>query len=114
MNEKDLKNKAPNQRVCDRIRVTRILLLELDNGDILRGRTLDVSPRGALMETEAPADSELPGMAGTLFIISDDGHFSTGYPCKVARVEDNFLALEVDKKSAAAFGNYMAKDLLGY
>ena len=52
-------------------------------------------------------------MAGTLLMISDAGEFSTGYPCKVARVEDSSLALEVDKSSAAAFGNYMAKDLLG-
>lgn len=113
MNEKNSKDQASNQRVCNRVSVSRILLLELDNGEILRGRTVDVSPRGALMETETPNESGLLGMAGTIFIISDDGHFSTGYPCKVARVKDSSLALEVDKSSAAAFGNYMAKDLLG-
>jgi hypothetical protein len=114
MNDNNPKNQASNRRVCDRINVTRVLLLELDNGDILRGRTVDVSPRGALMETETPPDDELLGMAGTLFIISDDGQFSMGYPCKVARVKDSGIALEVDKNAAAAFGNYMAKDLLGY
>jgi PilZ domain len=114
MNEKDSGNQASNQRVCDRINITRILLLELDNGDILRGRTVDVSPRGALMETEAPAETGLPGSAGTLFIISDNGQFSTGYPCTVARVKECTIALEVDKNSAAAFGNYMAKEMLGY
>lgn len=113
MNEKDSKDQASNQRVCDRINVSRVLLLELENGDILRGRTVDVSPRGALMEAETPVESTLLGMAGTIFIISDNGQFSTGYPCKVARVKQYAIALEVDKGSAAAFGNYMAKDLLG-
>jgi hypothetical protein len=31
----------------------------------------------------------------------------------VARVKQYAIALEVDKGAAAAFGNYMAKDLLG-
>jgi len=113
MNEKDSKDQPSNQRVCDRINVSRVLLLELENGEILRGRTVDISPRGALMEAETPVDSALLGMRGTIFIISDDGQFSTGYPCKVARVKQYAIALEVDKGSAAAFGNYMAKDLLG-
>lgn len=114
MSSNNANNPSFNQRVCDRIAVTRILLLELDNGDILRGQSVDISPRGALMETDVPPEDGLLGMAGTLFLISKDGQFSIGYPCRVARVGASVIALEVDKNSAAAFGNYMAKDLLGY
>ena len=114
MSNKNANNPSSNQRVCDRIAVTRILLLELDNGNIIRGQSVDVSPRGALMETDFPPEEGVLGMAGTLFMISKDGEFSMGYPCRVARVGNNVIALEVDKSSAAAFGNYMARDLLGY
>jgi PilZ domain len=113
MNDKRPEKQGPNQRVCSRINLARTLLLELDSGDILEGRTVDISPRGALMRTESPPGAALLGVAGTLFMISDEGHFSIGYPCKVVRLKGNSVALEIDKKAAAAFGNYMARDLLG-
>jgi hypothetical protein len=113
MNDNNPENQDPNQRVCNRINLTRTLLVELDTGDVLEGRTVDISPRGALMKTELSPDAELLGVAGTLFIISDEGHFSIGYPCKVVRLKGRSIALEVDKKAAAAFGNYMTKELLG-
>jgi hypothetical protein len=113
MNDNKPKNRDPNQRVCNRINLTRKLLLELDNGDFLEGQAVDISPRGALMKINTRPDVELPGMAGTLFVISDEGHFSVGYPCKVVRLKGKSIALEIDKKAAAAFGDYMTKDLLG-
>jgi hypothetical protein len=103
-----------SRRVCDRLNVARKILLELDTGEILVGKTVDISPRGALIQTDAPAEGDLPGATGTLFIVSDEGQFSIGYPCKVARQEGSSVALEVDKKAAAAFGNFMAKALLGF
>ncbi len=114
MSGKSANNPSSNQRVCDRIAMSRVMLLELDNGEILRGQSVDVSPRGALMETDIPPEDGLLGVAGTLFLISKEGEFSIGYPCRVARVGVSTIALEVDKSAAAAFGNYMAKDLLGY
>jgi hypothetical protein len=102
-----------NRRVCDRLSVNRTLLLELDNGEILQGQSSDISPRGALMKPDTPPRDELLGLAGTLYIISEEGHFSVGYPCKVVRLKQEFIALEISKKAAAAFGNYMARDLLG-
>lgn len=113
MNDNNPKNQDPNQRVCNRINLTRNILLELDNGDILQGRTVDISPRGVLMKTDTPPEGELVGIAGTLFMISDEGHFSVGYPCKVVRLKDSSISLEIHKKAAAAFGDYMTKDLLG-
>jgi hypothetical protein len=102
-----------NKRICNRLDLHRTLLLELDNGEILQGRTVNLSPRGALLRTDARPVGELLGRAGTLFIISDEGHFSVGYPCKVARQEGDAIALEVDRKAAAAFGNYLTRELLG-
>lgn len=113
MTDNNAKNQNPNQRVCDRLSLSRIILFELENGRILTGKTEDISPRGVLMKTDARPESELLGIAGTLFIISDDGDFSIGYPCKVARQKDSSIALEIDKAAAAAFGHYMAEDLLG-
>jgi len=113
MTDKNPENPDSRPRVCDRLNVSRKMLLEFDNGEILTGKSVDISPRGALMQTDAPIKGELQGTAGTLFIISGEGHFSIGYPCKVARQEDRSIALEIDKKAAAAFGNHMTKDLLG-
>jgi hypothetical protein len=104
---------ACNRRVCDRLNLTRRLLLEIANGDILTGQSVDISPRGVLMKSDRPPEVALLGMAVTLYIISDKGQFSIGYPCRVIRLEISSIALEIDKKAAAAFGNHMAKDLLG-
>ena len=102
-----------NQRVCDRLSLNRKILFELDNGQILAGKTEDISPRGALMQLDAMPEGDLLRVSGTLFIISDEGEFSIGYPCMVARQKGRSIALEIDKKAAAAFGNYMTKELLG-
>lgn len=102
-----------NQRICNRLRVNRTLLLEFENGDILRGRTIDISPRGVLMETETQVGDEMLGIDGMLYVISGEGHFSVGYPCKIVRVRNDSVALEIHKKAAAAFGAYMTEDLLG-
>lgn len=113
MKDNNSKHREPNGRVCNRMKLSRKLLLELDNGEFLEGRSVDISPRGALMKTAAPPAAELLGSAGTLFIISDEGYFSVGYPCKVVRLKDSSIALEIHKNAAAAFGLYMTQDLLG-
>lgn len=114
MDDNGANNHDANHRVCNRIAIARTLLFELENGDVVEGRTLDISPRGALMKPKAAPEKKLLGLAGTLFIISDEGQFSIGYPCKVVRLTDNTIAFEIHKNAAAAFGNYMAKELLGY
>jgi len=114
MNDRnDTKQRDANRRVCNRIGVNRTLLLEFDNGDILRGRTIDISPRGVLMATETQAEPAMLGVAGTLYIISGEGQFSIGYPCRIVRVKNDSVALEIHKNAAAAFGAYMTEDLLG-
>jgi hypothetical protein len=74
----------------------------------------DISPRGVLMETQRQPGSDLSGSAGTLFIISDEGQISIGYPCRVVRLKGHSIALEIHKNAAAAFGLYITKDLLDY
>lgn len=113
MNSDGTKKPDANERVCNRISVSRTLLLELNDGNILEGRSEDISPRGVLVRTDVPTPGELLDAAGTLFIISDEGKFSYGYPCRVVRQKGELIALEIDKKAAAAFGNYMTKELLG-
>ncbi len=113
MTDDNPENQNSHQRVCDRLSLSRKILFELENGSILTGKTEDISPRGVLMKTDARSEYELLGIAGTLFIISDDGHFSIGYPCKVVRQKESAIALEIDKGAAAAFGHYMADVLLG-
>lgn len=114
MSDNSPENHDPNQRVCNRINLTKKMLLELDNGDVLEGLTLDISPRGALMKPDTLPEGELQGIAGTLYMISAEGHFSSGFPCKVVRLKDHLVALEIHKTAAAAFGNFMTKDLLGH
>jgi hypothetical protein len=112
MNDNNPGSRDQNQRVCTRINLTRKILFELDNGDILEGQSVDISPRGVLMETQRQPGSDLSGSAGTLFVISDEGQFSIGYPCRVVRLKGHSIALEIHKKAAAAFGLYMTKELL--
>jgi hypothetical protein len=73
-------------------------MLEIANGDILTGQSVDISPRGVLMESDTPPEMALLGIAGTLFIISEKGHFSIGYPCRVVRLERRSIAWEIEKK----------------
>jgi len=113
MPDNNPKYQAPNQRVCDRLKFSRRILFELEDGSILTGKTEDISPRGVLMNTDARPEGELLGVAGMLFIISDDGQFSIGYPCKVARQKACGIGLQIDKAAAAAFGHDMAEALLG-
>jgi hypothetical protein len=101
-----------NERICNRLSLSKTVLLELDSGEIIQGQTVDISPRGALFNADTRPHAELQGMAGTLFLISEAGHFSVGYPCRVVRVKAAAIALEINKKAAAAFGNYLAKELL--
>ena len=101
----------PNRRVCDRLDLCRKILLELANGEILVGETVDISLRGALMKTDITPGDELLGVAGTLFMIASDGQHSSGYPCKVVRLEGDAIGLELDKKAVTAFGQYMTRDL---
>lgn len=102
-----------DQRVCNRLKIDRTLLLELETGDIVMGRTLDISPRGLLMKPDAAPAVDPAGRAGTLYIISDAGRFSIGYPCRVVRLNTEGIAVEIHKNAAAAFGSYMAAELLG-
>ena len=66
-----------------------------------------------ILEAENPPQNLPPGADGTLFLISEDGQFSSGYPCKVVRTEGRTLALEVEKSAAAAFGDHITRDVLG-
>lgn len=111
MTANDAKGAGANRRVCDRLELCRKILVELDSGEILIGQTVDVSLRGALMQTDSEPAAELLGLTGSLFIITDDGQHSGGYACKVVRLEAAAIALELDKKAVVAFGQYMTKDL---
>jgi hypothetical protein len=88
------------------------MLIELDNGEYIGGKTEDISPRGALLNADKLPRSEIQGITGMLFVISDDGEFSVGYPCKVVRQQGRSVAVEIHKSAAAAFGDYMTRDLL--
>jgi len=113
MTDDNPENQNLNQRVCDRLSLSRKILFELENGRILTGKTEDVSPRGVLMTADTKPEGGLRGIAGMLFIISDDGQFSNGFPCKVARQKECAIALQIDKAAAAVFGHDIAEILLG-
>lgn len=112
MNDRKPDNPDANRRTCDRLSVSRKMLLELDNGGIVIGESEDISLRGVLLRTDSLPESELAGMAGTLYVLGSHGGESSGYPCRVIRVRETSLALELDRKVAAAFGQYVTRDLL--
>ena len=113
MSDSDAKHLGANRRVCNRLSLSRRMLLELDNGEILIGDTEDISLRGVLLKTDVRPAIDLRGITGKLFVIGQEGTHADGYPCKVVRVKDTSIALELDKKFAAAFGQRITNDLFG-
>lgn len=111
MSDKKPDNTDANRRACDRLNLTRKMLLELDNGEIVVGESQDISLRGVLLKTDGLLETAPAGMAGTLYVFDDHGKQSTGFPCRVIRLKETALALELDKKVIAAFGQYMTRDL---
>lgn len=112
MNDRKADNPEDNRRACDRLSVSRKMLLELDNGEIVIGESGDISLRGVLLNTDSLPETELAGMAGTLYVFSDNGTQSSGFPCSVIRRRETSLALELDRKVIAAFGECVTRELL--
>jgi len=102
-----------NRRVCDRLSLNRKVVLELDNGEILVGETDDISLRGVLLNVDLLPEGDVLGMKATLFVIGDGGEHSSGFPCKVVRLKDMSIALELDKKVVAAFGQLITREVFG-
>jgi hypothetical protein len=105
--------KGDSRRVCERLSLVRKAVLELETGDILVGDTVDISLRGALLEVDLLPDADLSGLNGTLFMIGEDGDHSSGFPCQVVRVTARTVAIRLDKKVVAAFGQLITREVFG-
>ena len=113
MREDDSNKKSDHHRVCNRIKARKVVLLEFSDDSIVRGYSVDISPRGIFLTADVEPERDLQGLPARVYVISDKGQFSNAYPCKVVRHAGLELAVENDKGEAAAFGNEMTRALLG-
>jgi len=100
-----------SRRVCERLGLSRRAVLELDNGDILVGDTVDISLRGVLLQTDLLSGGDISGARGELFMIGEDDEHSSGFPCQVVRVKGGTVAVQLDRKAIAAFGQLINREL---
>jgi hypothetical protein len=102
-----------DQRRCERLSLHQQIYLELDSGTGFRGNTENISLSGMLLRTDTSPDTGIVGRAGVVHLVHNGQSRSDGYPCRVIRVVNGCIALELERRAAAAFGMRLTRDLRG-
>ncbi|MCP3664334.1 MAG: PilZ domain-containing protein [Gammaproteobacteria bacterium] len=100
-----------DRRLCDRFIHSRKIVLTLENGQELQGETKDISLGGILMKTTLKTDEDITGKKASLYLVLKESELSNGFNCRVMRISDNYLGLELERKSAASFGKALTRGL---
>ena len=101
-----------DRRGCERFDLHQQIQLELDGGDNFEGNTANISLSGMLLQTDITPEHEIQNLTGMLYLVRDGRRRSDGYPCRVVRLVNQCIALELERRTAAAFGMRLTKDLL--
>jgi hypothetical protein len=112
MNESTTAEADDDRRRCERLSVHQQILLELAGGASFQGHTQNVSLSGMLLQTDISPDREMLGQIGVLFLVRDGKTQSDGYPCRVVRLVNQCVALELERSVATAFGLRLTRGLL--
>jgi hypothetical protein len=102
-------NPVKDHRICERIGFNKRMIVELANGTRIEGETADISLGGILMHTDDEVNHGIVGEDAQLLVVLDDETLSTPFQCHIRRVQDHTIALELDRKMAAAFGKTITK-----
>ena len=98
------------RRACQRIGINRPMSLELSSGERIEGLTEDISLGGVFFKTNVSLAEELLGQVASLQI-GDGNQTSPSYPCRIARIIENNMGLELERDVMAAFGKELTKGM---
>lgn len=96
-----------DKRVCERLNIQKELKLYLINNDMLECKSTDISLGGINLISNTSIDTNYLGTDAALTINEADKLFN----CKIVRINDNQLAVEIDKKQAASFGMTLTQNM---
>ena len=107
----ELSQGGAERRTCERINMGYRARVELTNGVVLTGSTLDVSLGGLLFQADQAINGFPPGETVMLFLLDEQGE-SAPFPCEAVRISTVQAALKIDRKFAARFGKALTKGRL--
>ncbi|MCW9013003.1 MAG: PilZ domain-containing protein [Gammaproteobacteria bacterium] len=99
------------RRTCQRVNLHRPMQLELSTGEVIEGQAEDISLGGVLLRSSTPLDSALLGQLATLYFLTTANQNSRAYPCRITRIIQNNMGLELEKDVMAAFGKELTKGM---
>lgn len=111
ISKNELLNKNSERRICERINLGYRARVELANGLVLMGSTLDVSLGGLLFLADQTISGFPPGAIAMLFLLEEQSE-SAPFPCEAVRISSAQAALKIDRKFAARFGKALTKGRL--
>lgn len=96
-------------RLYRRLNVDFVVLLEHPDGEVLRGKSVDVSLGGVRICCNQKPRHRWLGETVTLSLAADveDGE---SFKCLIRRQDGKYLALELDRGTAARFGLAFCRD----
>jgi hypothetical protein len=98
------------KRSCDRVGVSRKINISLADGDSLDGVTMNISLGGILLKPGRSVGGQYLGTSASFTLICEFG-VSSVYLCKIIRISDGLISLEVDKKAAVKFGKELTRGI---
>lgn len=111
ISKNELPQGSAERRTCERVTMGCRARVELSNGVVLTGSTLDVSLGGLLFQADQTINGFPPGETAMLFLLDEQGE-SAPFPCETVRISSAQAALKIDRKFAARFGKALTKGRL--
>ncbi|MBF0193999.1 MAG: response regulator [Magnetococcales bacterium] len=105
---KDSNNNYKLQRQWERQEYTIKMRLQLNDGLVLSGHTIDVGLGGVLFETKDNLDKIEIGVEGNLLL--DSLRFNLSFPCTIVRIEEFGLGIHFIGKQSD-FGLFLSHDM---
>ncbi|RDH84015.1 MAG: hypothetical protein DIZ80_07725 [endosymbiont of Galathealinum brachiosum] len=105
-NTKNTPDKQDN-RTCERLNLEKDLKLYLLNDKILECKSTDISLGGINLAVKNHLNSDYLGSDATITFDTTDREFN----CKIVRIDEDQLAVEINKKQAASFGMTLTQNM---
>lgn len=96
-----------DNRTCERLNIEKDLKLYLLNDKILECKSTDISLGGINLAVKSHLNSDYLGTDATLTFNTADREFN----CKIVRIDEDQLAIEINKKQAASFGMTLTQNM---
>ena len=94
-------------RVCERLNIEKTLKLYLQPHETITCKSTDISLGGMNLITDSILNTQYLGKDAEITIDQIDRIFN----CKIVRVNQNQLAIEIDNKQKASFGMSLTENM---